>query len=114
VNCSVEWGKLSHLESAVQNGTHEGHIVNGTEIPPPEEDADKYAKFKARRDRALVLLLNLLCCIFLGSQKIQLLCGRHCLINFRKRLGQINWNFGANSMHSISRKEGLYKGISKQ
>ena len=32
-------------------------IVNGTEIPPGEDDAEKYAKFVARRHRALALIV---------------------------------------------------------
>ena len=32
-------------------------IVNGTETPPEEDDAEKYAKFVARRDCALALIV---------------------------------------------------------
>ena len=32
-------------------------IVDGTEAPPPEQEADKYRKFVGRRDRALALIV---------------------------------------------------------
>ena len=32
-------------------------IVAGTEVPPPETNADKYAKYMARRDRALAIIV---------------------------------------------------------
>ena len=106
----------------MQNGTHEGYcslwgIVNGTEIPPQEDDADKYAKFKARRDRALALIVLTLepsLLYLIGEPEDPVVVWKKLSDQFQKRLGRINWNFGANSMHSVSRKEGLYKGISKQ
>jgi len=89
-------------------------IVNGTETPPQQVDAEKYAKFVIRKDRTLALVVLTLepSLLYLIGQKIQLLYRRNCQSSFRTRLGPINWNFNTNSMYSVSRREGLCKDIS--
>ena len=63
-------------------------IVAGTEEPPDREtEADKYAKFMSRRDKALatiVLAVDPSLLYLLGDQQRS---GRSCLDNSRRRLG---------------------------
>ena len=59
--------------------------VNGTETIPEEREADKCAKFVARRDRALALIvLSVEPSLLSVIQKIRLLSGRNCPTSFRR------------------------------
>ena len=51
---SPEWLQLSHLEGEVSNGPDERWAVenlSSSERPPNPAEAEKYAKFIARKDR---------------------------------------------------------------
>ena len=68
-------------------------IVNGTETPPDASQADNYAKFVIRRDRALAIIVlsvepSLL--YLLGDPEDPVTVWKNCLINFKRKLGQIN------------------------
>ena len=54
-----KWHELSYLEITVSNGTYEEGlwgIATKSELAPDEEEAEKYAKFVARRNRALATI----------------------------------------------------------
>ena len=50
----TEWGKLSYVESSVQNGISPRRTVSGAETAP---GGDGQAKFLARKDRALATIV---------------------------------------------------------
>ena len=69
-------------------------IVSETEVLPAE--GEQRAKFLARRDRALaIIVLSVqpsLYSTFLVNRTTPSSCGKSCRTSFRKRLGRINWN----------------------
>ena len=65
-------------------------LASGKETVPAQTDAEKYAKFLARRDRALATIVlsvapSLL--YLIGDPKTQSLYGKSLLINFKRRHG---------------------------
>ena len=73
-------------------------IVNGTETPP-DVQADTYAKFMTRRDRALatiVLSFDPSLLYLLGEPENPVTV---CQTNFKRRHGRINWSFAESFIH---------------
>ena len=68
-------------------------IVSGTETAPASTEAEKFAKFVSRRDKALAIIVlsvdpSLL--YLLGDPEDLWRCGKNCLTSLRRKHGQTN------------------------
>ena len=70
-------------------------IVDETEAAPDTTEAERHAKFVARRDHALaviVLAVEPLLLYLIGDPKDPAAVWKNYLINFRRKHEQISWN----------------------